>query len=204
MTRRIFGRILIAIGVLLLAGALSLYLYNSYDADRAATASTEAEEKLSDAMLSSVGSEYTLTIEEDADGETYSVISLTVDDESYIGILSIPSFGLELPVLSEWSYSGLKNSPARYTGSASAGNLVICAHNYERHFGNIKNLSPGASITFTDVTGTVYEYEAVEVETLQPTAISEMISGDWDLTLFTCTTSGQARVTVRCQLVEGN
>ncbi|MCD7823710.1 MAG: sortase [Oscillospiraceae bacterium] len=201
MNRTVIGRILIVIGVLLLIGALSLYLYNRYDADRAATASTETEEKLSDAMINAVGSEYSLEVEEDENGELYSVVTLTVDEEGYIGILSIPSFGLELPVLSEWSYAGLKNSPARYTGSASAGNLVICAHNYERHFGNIKNLSTGASITFTDVTGAVYEYEVIEVETIQPTAISEMITGDWDLTLFTCTRSGAARVAVRCQLV---
>ncbi len=199
--KTVIGRILIVIGALLLIGALSLYLYNRYDADRASTASTEAEEKLSDAMLSAVGSEYDLAVEEDENGEAYSVISLTVDDDSYIGILSIPSFGLELPVLTEWSYAGLKNSPARYTGSASAGNLVICAHNYERHFGNIKDLSIGASITFTDVTGTVYEYEVTEVETIQPIAITEMITGDWDLTLFTCNYSGQARVAVRCKLV---
>ena len=28
-----------------------------------------------------------------------------------------------------------------------------------------------------------------------------MTSGDWDLTLFTCTTSGQARVAVRFELI---
>ncbi|MCD7732193.1 MAG: sortase, partial [Oscillospiraceae bacterium] len=188
----------------LLIGALSLYLYNRQDAERAATASTEAEEKLSDAMLSASSSDFELSVEEDDNGNAYSVVSLDVDGDSYIGVLSIPSFGLELPVLSEWSYAGLKNSPARYTGSASAGNLVICAHNYERHFGNIKDLDIGAEITFTDVTGTVYEYEVIEVENLQPTAISEMIIGDWDLTLFTCTRSGQARVTVRCKLAKAS
>ncbi len=198
--KKIIGRVLIVIGILLLIGALSLYLYNQHDANRAATASAEAEEKLSDAMLSAASSAYDLTVEEDENGDAYSVVSLDVDGDSYIGVLSIPSYGLELPVLSEWSYAGLKNSPARYTGSASAGNLVICAHNYERHFGNIKDLSVGSEITFTDVTGNVYEYEVAEVLTLQPTAISEMITGDWDLTLFTCTKSGQARVTVRCKL----
>lgn len=198
--KKIIGRVLIVIGILLLIGALSLYLYNQHDANRAAIASAEAEEKLSDAMLSAASSEYDLSVEEDDNGDAYSVVSLDVDGDSYIGVLSIPSYGLELPVLSEWSYAGLKNSPARYTGSASAGNLVICAHNYERHFGNIKNLSVGSEITFTDVTGNVYEYEVAEVLTLQPTAISEMITGDWDLTLFTCTKSGQARVTVRCKL----
>jgi len=40
------------------------------------------------------------------------------------------------------------------------------------------------------------------VETLQPTAVEEMCSGDWDLTLFTCTLGGKFRVTVRCDRVE--
>ena len=30
----------------------------------------------------------------------------------YIGYLSIPSIGLELPVMSQWSYAGLKIAPA--------------------------------------------------------------------------------------------
>ena len=42
-------------------------------------------------------------------------------------------------------------------------------------------------------------YEVSLVEQLERTAIEEMESGDWDLTLFTCTVGGAARVTVRCQ-----
>ena len=38
-----------------------------------------------------------------------------------------------------------------------------------------------------------------EIERLRPTAVKEMTSGDWDLTLFTCTVGGQSRVTVRCE-----
>ena len=33
---------------------------------------------------------------------------------------------------------------------------------------------------------------------MDSTAIEEMVTGDWDLTLFTCTLSGQTRFTVRC------
>ena len=35
-------------------------------------------------------------------------------------------------------------------------------------------------------------------ETLPETAVEEMRAGEWDLTLFTCTYDGRARVTVRC------
>lgn len=42
------------------------------------------------------------------------------------------------------------------------------------------------------------------MEQLERTAIEEMESGDWDLTLFTCTVDGAARVTVRCQQTDDN
>jgi sortase A len=40
------------------------------------------------------------------------------------------------------------------------------------------------------------------MEILSPFAVEEMTSGDWDMTLFTCTVGGQSRVTVRCVLEE--
>ena len=42
----------------------------------------------------------------------------------------------------------------------------------------------------------------MEIETLKPRAIEEMDSGEWDLTLFTCTIGGSYRVTVRCEKTE--
>jgi sortase A len=50
--------------------------------------------------------------------------------------------------------------------------------------------------------GNVFVYEAAVVETLGPTDVEEMHSGDWDLTLFTCTVGGRSRVTVRFNRVE--
>ena len=42
----------------------------------------------------------------------------------------------------------------------------------------------------------------VERETLNPTDIEGMESGNWDFTLFTCTVGGQSRVTIRFELEE--
>ena len=36
------------------------------------------------------------------------------------------------------------------------------------------------------------------VETLESTAVEDMVSEEWDLTLFTCDLSGESRITVRC------
>jgi sortase A len=77
--------------------------------------------------------------------------------------------------------------------------MIICAHNYDRHFGQIKNLKEGDKVTFTDVYGDRFDYEVSEVTILQPTDVEEMKDpSDWDLTLFTCTIGGATRVTVRC------
>lgn len=127
-----------------------------------------------------------------------------IDGNEYIGIISIPDIDVVLPVMESWSYPNLKISPCRYNGTAYKENFVICAHNYEAHFGNLKYLDAGSDIIFTDVDGNEFRYKVVEIETLQPTAIEDMISGDWDLTLFTCTVGGASRVTVRCLLQEYN
>ena len=100
------------------------------------------------------------------------------------------------------SYPQLRIAPCRYYGSTKTGDLVIAAHNYSRHFGNIRNLSAGDEVYFTDMDGEITAYEVAEVDTLNPTDVEEMTDSGYALTLFTCTYGGQSRVTVRCNAVE--
>ena len=125
--------------------------------------------------------------------------AVEIEDHRYIGILSVPSLELELPVMESWSYPDLKLSPCRYTGSAYTGDMVICAHNYATHFGKLKYLREGEEIAFTDLDGNLFSYTVAQTDTLPPTALEELTGGGWDLTLFTCTVGGQARLAVRCQ-----
>ena len=126
----------------------------------------------------------------------------TVNGRDYIGVLSIPSLGLELPVISQWDYPSLKIAPCRYSGSLYQNNLIICAHNYASHFGKLKELRSGDTVLFTDMDEHVVTFQMVERETLGPTDEEGMKAGDWDLTLFTCTIGGQTRVTIRLERVE--
>ena len=123
-----------------------------------------------------------------------------IDGETYIGVVEIPSLELSLPVMSDWSYPQLKKAPCRYVGSVYSHDVVICGHNYDRHFGRLKELVPGDEVRFTDMDGNVLRYSVCAVEQLAKTAVEEMQTGDWDLTLFTCTKGGVMRVTVRCAL----
>ena len=117
---------------------------------------------------------------------------------NYIGYLSIPALGKLLPVMAEWDYSRLRIAPCRYKGGTRTEDLIFCAHNYQAHFGDISSLQIGDEVTFADMDGFVTVYEVAEVTTLQPEAIAEMESGEYPLTLFTCTYGGQSRVTGRC------
>ena len=69
---------------------------------------------------------------------------------------------------------------------------------------NLNNLSQGDEITFTDMDGNLFRYEVAALEVLSPFAVEEMTTGDWDLTLFTCTVGGQSRIAVRCESVENS
>lgn len=190
--------IITAAGILLLCAALILTVYNIADISRAERDAGEAWRLMNENIISDG---------EDTESDTklwevnpnISMPTVTIDGREYIGTLEIPSVNVRLAVISEWDYSGLRVSPCRYSGSAYLDNMVIAGHNYSSHFGSLKNLSTGDEVNFTDAEGNRFVYRVIRVDILQPTDIQEMITeDDWNLSLFTCTFGGQARVTVRC------
>lgn len=207
------GKFLILLGLLLIVAALCLTTYNLHDGLRAARSASQVVSQLESRvpMLTvpiqvPVTPEPTISTEITPpdyvlNPEMEMPVEL-IDGIAYIGIVRIPALDLELPVIENWSYPALKVAPCRYTGSAYLDDLVIAAHNYQAHFGKLKTLLPGETITFTDMDGNVFSYEVVAVETLPPTAIEEMTDAGYDLTLFTCTLGGASRVTVRCDRVD--
>lgn len=127
-----------------------------------------------------------------------------IDGHSYVGIIEITALDLALPVMSQSNDENLKISPCRFWGSVYTHDMVISAHNYERHFGRLKDLPSGSEVRFTDMDGNVFLYTTCGSETLRRAAVPEMCAPDerWDLTLFTCTVGGQTRFTLRCRLQE--
>lgn len=124
-----------------------------------------------------------------------------MDGDCYVGYVDIPALNLSLPVMASWSYPRLKIAPCRYAGSVYYDDMVLMAHNYDRHFGGLKNLEIGDEVRFTDGEGNVFVYQVSMMEILNPTQVQEMTESGWDLSLFTCTVGGERRVTVRCTRV---
>lgn len=190
------------LGSLLVAAALCLALYNVWDENRAEESAeqilTVLEAKIQEGTDETPGATEIVGFPDYVLNPDMEMPVSTIDGHDYIGVLEIPALGLSLPIMSQWSYPNLKIAPCRYTGSVYQDNLVLCAHNYAKHFGNLKNLQPGVGVNFTDNNGNTFSYEVAELSILEPTAVEEMQSGNWDLTLFTCTYGGKTRVTVRC------
>ena len=200
------GKIFTITGLLLFAAALALSVYNLWDGYRAEQSREKLLEEYRDKNqdISDKGEQA-----EESDGQIpdYQLnpemempeIALDLDGVACIGVLEIPAIDLKLPVLSEWSYPLLKKAPCRYSGSAYLDNLVIAAHNYRTHFGKLKELETGDEVIFTDAAGNRFEYKVAAVEALTPQSVEDMTSGEWALSLFTCTLDGKNRVTVRCE-----
>lgn len=193
------------IGAALLIAALSLLLFNRAEDEKAGNAVEEILPAVMEAIENPENSaSETIPTESVPEQEVSTDMAVAeIDGYGYIGYLSIPVLELELPVMSQWDYTRLKIAPCRYFGSTKTDDLVICGHNYTRHFGTLKDLQSGDLVIFTDMDGVTSAYEVKAVETLQPAQISEMIESDYDLTLYTCTYGGASRVTVRCSRKEG-
>lgn len=205
------GNILKGAGLILVTAAVLLLVYNLWNGHRAreseeailaeylqenkkASESPDASDKEDEQNIP----DYILN--PDMDMPEYTLKSL--GDVACIGILEIPALNLELPVISSWSYSSLRLAPCRYSGSAYKGNLVIAAHNYQSHFGGLRTLPEGSEVFFTDAVGNRFSYYVAVTEALTPWSVDDMTSGEWPLTLFTCTLDSQNRVTVRCEYSE--
>jgi sortase A len=192
------------VGGLLLVSALALTSYNIWDGRRADAEAQNVVEQLDQMIPESpeTSAGESLLIGKANEGEDVpSMATIEIDGNEYIGELKVPDLNLTLPVMADWDDEKLKLSPCRYAGSYYTNDLVIAGHNYARHFSSLKWLPEGSRILFRTVTGEEFAYVIKRTETLQPEEIEKMVSeetGTWDLTLFTCTTGGQSRCTIRC------
>ncbi len=199
---------------IMMAAALLLVAYNIYDEKRAGEVAEGALSELEKKQLeapdvqlptNSLG-EYNLDLVDDETEIPDYILNpdmdmplATIEGQDYIGTISLPKLYKKLPVISSWDYDKMKLAPCVYSGTTYKDNLILIAHNYDTHFGDLDNLVLDDGLSITDMDGNEFKYVVVEKEILEPNAIEQLASGDWDLTLITCTISGQTRLAVRCE-----
>lgn len=202
--RKILGVLLMLLGIALVLGSGVLALTNRQQ-EQTANAHTQAvlpvlraqirQVHAADPAIQPVPEEHLLQ-------EDFSMTEKVINGYGYIGTLTIAELGLELPVMSEGDSQRLQIAPCRYTGSTRGENLVIMAHNYGVHFGNLSRLSVGSQVQFADMDGQIWNYRVAAMDVLAAEAVEEMTDGAYDLTLFTCAANRTHRVTVRCNRIE--
>lgn len=193
------GILCIILGFCLLLGAAGLAVRNEREALQAEAAVRETMPVLVQTIQARQPQEVPVSIEELPSPEEVRTLPVVeIDGRGYVGFLTVPALELELPVLADWSESLLKISPCRYAGDYYRDDLVIMAHNYTEHFGRLHDLRTGDTVIFTDMDANATEYTVQALDILQAADVEEMTAGDYDLTLFTCTATGNSRVTVRC------
>ena len=200
--KRKLGSFLMILGCAFLVAALVLFLHNRQEQQRAAAASQEAITKVVDVILKEKEEIAPAEATEPLLPEDRVMKVTQIDGYDYIGFLNLPALELELPVMAEWTYPQLQIAPCRYTGSIFTDDLVIMAHNYPKHFGGLKDMKTGEQVTFTDMDGNSILYQVAALEILPPDAVEDVTSGDFALTLFTCTYGGENRVVLRCDRVQ--
>lgn len=198
------------IGILLILAALGLAYYNYLENFRAGADADDIYAKLHEQIMLQAENEKETELSQTENGvgtenaETDALeepATITLGEYEYMGEIEIPALYLKLPVISDWSYPKLKVAPCRYYGSIEGNDLILAAHNYDSHFGKLKNLELGEEINIVDITGQKYSYQISSMEVLEDTQLSDLVKeGSWDMTLFTCTKGGKMRVVVRCRM----
>ncbi len=194
---RKFGTICMALGCIMILGAIALYSWNQAEDSRAGERAAQVVEQLMEHQATeAAGVQSTI-----ADPYDPAMTEVVIDGNAYIGYLQLPNKEELLPVMTDWTYPKLQIAPCRFYGSTKTDNLVIMAHNYPKHFGDLKDLQPGETIQFLDMDNILWKYEVIATEVLNNQAVEEMTAGEFDLTLFTCTYGGESRLTLRCDRV---
>lgn len=203
------GIVCIVLGAALLLGALVLSRLNLREDQQAKQASMEVLPQLMQQIQERTAEEETEPTQaqlqipvELLTEEEKQMTEVEIDGNLYIGYLSVPAVQIDLPVMSTWSYPKLKIAPCRYTGSVRGEDMVLMAHNYTGHFKSLSKLEIGDDVYFMDMDGNEIHYAVVGKDILEATAVEEMTAGEFDLTLFSCTYGGSARITIYCDQVK--
>lgn len=194
--KAIISKTFIALGTILVCYSAVLFVLNQKVEENAKNYSQNVVQQFSDIVQ--VSSTYVPS--EDFNETTQQenqLPKISIDNELYTGILTIPTLNLELPIQSDWSYSKLKNTPCVYEEQP----FSIAGHNYTSHFGSLSNLIIGDEVIFTDVNGMQTVYSVELVETIYETEIEALQDESYALTIFTCSyTNNNYRILVRLNI----
>lgn len=192
MEEKMKNRFIKVLGLILIISGLGLAFYNIVLTNKADEKSKEVIQELP---------------QEDKD-LPYEEVDLNIpvkniDGIDFIGRLQIPAINKDLPITADWSYDLMRSYPNRYKGKTYDEPLIIMAHNFKSHFGDLPQLKNKDKIIFVDVLGRKITYEVVAMEIIDGYDVEDMVDTNYDLSLFTCNIWDRTtRFTIRANKIE--
>lgn len=157
-------------------------------------------QKYSDAL-----SEYVHTLEGLIPEEHSAVIeprvnntmtSLSVNENNFVAILSLPSNDATFPVGVSWE--SIDAYPCLYSGSVYDGSLVIGTTSQRGQFDFVKDVSVGNKVYLTDMTGNRFSYEVADIQYSDHADNQTLASDPHDLTIFVKNVYAFEYIIIRC------
>jgi len=126
---------------------------------------------------------------------------IEIENEDYVALLEIPSFGITLPVADKWDGNKFFNVPSRFWGSSYDNTLIIGGTDIPQQFAFCDKIEHGAQVKVTDMTGGQFHYNVSCIERAKYAKSQWLAEEDWDLTLFCHDFYSMEYIAVRCTVV---
>lgn len=201
------GLVLLAVGMLLVLSSLGIYLAQQQEdaaAGQTAAVLLQQLENRTPSVDVQPQDDNDAPADAQPDSDNYELADPVLPEKKYMGYtllgsISVPSVGIQLPILDQWSEAMLKIAPCRYTGSISGGNMIIMGHNYKSHFNPLHKVKVGAEVEIENTIGRTFRYRVAKIEYLHRTEGERLPSEEYPLTIFTCRPGGLERIILRCE-----
>lgn len=185
-SKKRFGKVLLIVGIVLISTSAIMVMKYKFDDINSGKIIKDVLQKI-----------------ENYDTQYYNDSKLYhINDTQYIGVLKIPSLNVVLPICSEWNNDNSEKGVCRYLGSIEERNFILAGHNYRSMLRRLSEIETGSEIIITDINQVEYHYTVTYTEVVGGYNSKVMTSGEWDMTVFTCTLPGNSRYAVRCVLNE--
>lgn len=185
------GKILLFLGVLLMVCSLGVLFLLQYRAAQAESINAEVVQIMDTILIDRREGE----IDPEREPE---MPALEINDEDFIALLEIPSYGLRLPICNIWDKEKVFTYPCRLWGSAYDGTLIVGGYDQTGQFDFFDRIQDGAGVIITDMTGSTFSYVISRVERSDSAEAEVLLSEDTDLTLFVRDAQSLEYIIVRC------
>ncbi len=108
--------------------------------------------------------------------------ALSLQGQSFIGLVEIPAYGVKLPLCGHWQKSKIDKYPCRLDGSVYDNSLIIGGS--AGQLACLKTIGHGDLVTVTDMQGAVYTYRVTKIRRTENAQSDALHSERAHLVLF--------------------